>query len=148
MKLKPCPFCGGIAAFREIPSVDDVPNAGGQHIECCWCGASTQLRFACGDDPKPLLAESWNRRTDQPEAVLTDKMDCGNCHMCLAGKRHPDMPAFLITSTRMIVCPTCGCKRCPKASDHRLACTDSNEPGQPGSIYRAADQQSGGVING
>lgn len=29
----------------------------------------------------------------------------------------------------------CGNKRCPKASDHRLACTNSNEPGQPGSIY-------------
>jgi Lar family restriction alleviation protein len=77
MKLKPCPFCGGIAAFREIPSVDDVPNAGGQHIECCWCGASTQLRFACGDDPKPLLAESWNRRTDQP-FVMLDK-PCPSC---------------------------------------------------------------------
>jgi hypothetical protein len=36
---------------------------------------------------------------------------------------------------RMIVCPTCGNKRCPKATDHRLDCTGSNEPGQPGSAY-------------
>lgn len=36
---------------------------------------------------------------------------------------------------RVFVCPTCGHKRCPKASDHRLACTGSNEPGQPGSVY-------------
>lgn len=36
---------------------------------------------------------------------------------------------------RMILCPTCGCKRCPKASDHNLACTGSNEPGQLGSVY-------------
>jgi hypothetical protein len=35
----------------------------------------------------------------------------------------------------MILCPECGNKRCPKASDHRLTCTDSNEPGQPGSVY-------------
>lgn len=35
----------------------------------------------------------------------------------------------------MQLCPTCGNKRCPRASDHRLACTDSNEPGQEGSIY-------------
>lgn len=35
----------------------------------------------------------------------------------------------------MIVCPTCGNKRCPKASDHDLPCTNSNEPGQPGSVY-------------
>lgn len=36
---------------------------------------------------------------------------------------------------RMILCPTCGNKRCPKASDHRLDCTGSNEPGQAGSVY-------------
>ena len=37
--------------------------------------------------------------------------------------------------TRMIVCPTCGNKRCPHSTDHNLACTNSNEPGQPGSRY-------------
>ena len=36
---------------------------------------------------------------------------------------------------RMIVCPTCGNKRCPKATDHDLPCSGSNEPGQPGSVY-------------
>ena len=35
----------------------------------------------------------------------------------------------------MILCPHCGNKRCPRASDHDLACTGSNEPGQPGSVY-------------
>lgn len=35
----------------------------------------------------------------------------------------------------MLVCPTCGHKRCPKASDCAIACTGSNEPGQPGSDY-------------
>lgn len=37
---------------------------------------------------------------------------------------------------RMIVCKTCGNKRCPKATDHRLECTGSNRPGQKGSIYQ------------
>lgn len=37
---------------------------------------------------------------------------------------------------RFIGCKICGCKRCPKASDHRLECTGSNEPGQPGSVYK------------
>jgi Zn finger protein HypA/HybF involved in hydrogenase expression len=36
---------------------------------------------------------------------------------------------------RMNLCPDCGNKRCPRATDHRLTCTGSNEPGQPGSIY-------------
>lgn len=35
----------------------------------------------------------------------------------------------------MILCPMCGNKRCPKASDHELACTGSNASGQPGSIF-------------
>ena len=38
-------------------------------------------------------------------------------------------------ATEMIVCATCGNKRCPRATDHRHACTGSNEPGQKGSVY-------------
>lgn len=34
-----------------------------------------------------------------------------------------------------IVCRTCGNKRCPKATDCTLACTNSNAAGQLGSIY-------------
>ena len=36
---------------------------------------------------------------------------------------------------RMVTCPQCGNKRCPRANDHRNACTGSNEPGRPGSAY-------------
>ena len=36
---------------------------------------------------------------------------------------------------RFVVCPDCGNKRCPRANDHRNACTGSNEPGQEGSAY-------------
>lgn len=32
-------------------------------------------------------------------------------------------------------CELCGNKRCPHHTDHRLACTNSNEPGQKGSVY-------------
>ena len=35
----------------------------------------------------------------------------------------------------MLLCPECGNKRCPKASDCSLPCSGSNEPGQKGSIY-------------
>ncbi|TAL00368.1 MAG: hypothetical protein EPO08_13890 [Rhodospirillaceae bacterium] len=47
------------------------------------------------------------------------------CNLCVSARR-----------IFRIVCPDCGNKRCPKASDHRLACTASNAPGQLGSIYR------------
>lgn len=36
---------------------------------------------------------------------------------------------------RMNLCPDCGNKRCPRATDHRNDCTGSNEPGQEGSRY-------------
>lgn len=62
--LLPCPFCGhsDIAIKNETP--DD--NSGGYFIECPGCNASTSLRYACGDDPTPLLAEQWNRRNQVP----------------------------------------------------------------------------------
>ena len=37
--------------------------------------------------------------------------------------------------TRMFLCPECGNKRCPRATDHRESCTGSNEPDQQGSRY-------------
>lgn len=49
---------------------------------------------------------------------------------------HPDLiHTFPLTLTKMFVCPVCGYKRCPKATDHRLDCTHSNLPGQEGSRY-------------
>ena len=40
-----------------------------------------------------------------------------------------------VMRSRMYVCAVCGNKRCPHATDHRHACTGSNEPGQEGSAY-------------
>lgn len=44
---------------------------------------------------------------------------------------------------RFVVCPDCGNKRCPKATDHRHACSGSNEPGQPGSVYGVFKPEDG-----
>lgn len=40
-----------------------------------------------------------------------------------------------LNDMRFMVCPDCGNKRCPRANDHRNACTGSNEPGQEESAY-------------
>ena len=40
-----------------------------------------------------------------------------------------------VMMVKMFLCSVCGNKRCPKATDHRLDCTNSNEPGQEGSDY-------------
>lgn len=44
----------------------------------------------------------------------------------------------LASASRMVLCPTCGNKRCPRANAHWNACSGSNEPGQAGSTYPAA----------
>ena len=62
------------------------------------------------------------------------------CIKCTDARRtlaieNEDLVAWLRESI-MILCPICGNKRCPKASNHELECTGSNEPGQEGSVYR------------
>ena len=56
---------------------------------------------------------------------------CYNCNK----DRLDESGNFSYVMTRMIVCPECGNKRCPHSTDHNLACTGSNDPGQPGSRY-------------
>lgn len=78
------------------------------------------------DDP-PLFAE-LRRLVEAALSVNQEAEACG-CVPCLGP---------LASASRMVLCPTCGNKRCPRANDHRHACTGSNEPGQPGSAYPAA----------
>lgn len=60
------------------------------------------------------------------------------CYECLKNIPVSNDWSFLnvtMADTHLILCPTCGNKRCPRATDHRLACTNSNESGQEGSRY-------------
>ena len=59
--------------------------------------------------------------------------NCGNCYKCYKGK--PLGTKGLFALDRMLICPVCGNKRCPKASDHDFACTNSNDKFQEGSYY-------------
>ena len=69
--------------------------------------------------------------------ILRRELKCW-CYNCLSqvydevdGEKLP----YPITSYTFIVCPKCGNKRCPRATDHNLECTESNESGQEGSRY-------------
>ena len=55
MDLKPCPFCGGAAELKIVPS-----QGGDRYrVACTECGASTWPRIIA-----PRNAEkAWNRRT-------------------------------------------------------------------------------------
>ena len=83
--------------------------------------------------PSPLATKDVPESTNGP---ARKPLRC-SCHTCWPIAA--DDPA----STFMRLCPACGNKRCPKANDHRHACTGSNEPGQPGSAY----QLTGGITS-
>jgi hypothetical protein len=51
------------------------------------------------------------------------------CHTCRP------IDATDPSSVYMRLCPDCGNKRCPKATDHNNECSGSNDVGQVGSIY-------------
>lgn len=57
-----------------------------------------------------------------------------NCRTCIEqrGDTINGLPRLMC---EFIVCPTCGNKRCPHATDHRHECTNSNDRGQPGSVF-------------
>ena len=82
------------------------------------------------DERLPPAAVSGREIMARAERTWGERLCCRKCYEA----RHSTEPAKLITCP-MFLCPTCGCKRCPKATDHELACTDSNAPGQPGSWY-------------
>jgi hypothetical protein len=98
-----------------------------------FCSPDKYARRLQEAQRRALAAQALERMTQNAEELgLYDEPQCW-CHKCIEGKTtHGGFP---LSGTRMILCPTCGNKRCPKASNHDLACTNSNEPGQPGSVY-------------
>lgn len=64
---------------------------------------------------------------EQAKAFKSLKAGLCGCHKCIEGRDE--------IAIHMVTCSKCGNKRCPKANDHRNPCTNSNEPGQPGSCY-------------
>lgn len=78
--------------------------------------AVNAIRKLLNDSDKPKLARQY---------------DC-YCYNCNKDRMENGFPWVL---SRMIVCPECGNKRCPKATDHHNKCTGSNDAGQKGSRY-------------
>jgi hypothetical protein len=60
---------------------------------------------------------------------------CCSLHAQKSALQITDFSERLMTLNRMFVCQECGNKRCPKATDCTLDCTQSNDPGQQGSSY-------------
>ena len=60
---------------------------------------------------------------------------CAACYECLKDTLAGQSTWITVPTSMMILCPVCGNKRCPRATHHGNPCTNSNEPGQPGSRY-------------
>lgn len=94
---------------------------------------------------RKALQDNWREVTQRGHAwdigdvmgVLYDLNIKGveNCNAC-----HACVPNYQF----MRVCSECGNKRCPHASDHRNACTHSNEPNQQAEPNRQVDARTPG----
>jgi hypothetical protein len=109
---------------RTVPG-DSAPGYTGRDVEV--------------DHGEALL--SALQRYIVPQAIQHSESAACECHRCIKEK-DLCVNSIPLGSIKMILCPTCGNKRCPHASDHRLACTGSNESGQPGSVYTAPPAES------
>ncbi len=90
-----------------------------------------ELAAAPHDTPALNSVQSVDSVADRWIPVSEQKPDC----WCLTCR------PLTLNDMRFVVCPDCGNKRCPRANDHRDACAGSNEPGQEGSVYPAAQQE-------
>ncbi|MDO7841122.1 hypothetical protein [Sphingomonas immobilis] len=82
-----------------------------------------------------LATLGWERQTFYRRVE-----PCG-CYACTKARVYAEplgRGPFDPRMSRMFLCETCGNKRCPHAADHNLICTNSNEPGQAGSLYEDA----------
>lgn len=88
------------------------------------------------EPPQVHLNTTKSAPQPAPAHAREEPERCG-CRACLTelDKTSPHHTGLPRNSMTFVVCATCGNKRCPKASDHRHACTNSNEPGQAGSVY-------------
>ena len=125
---------GGPAAF----DIDDRTTVG-------W---NVKLR----SDPLQCVASllskspSYNKPLNNRGRTMSEKQPECHCHQCIEDNDIRDeFSKMPLSAMRMILCKLCDNKRCPHASDHRNACTGSNEPGQPGSVYAPPAQSHGGA---
>lgn len=81
------------------------------------------------EDTTPAAGSPVERPVVQPGPARCE------CHACIAEHDLRGPGGWPLAMTQMVVCPTCGNKRCPHATDHRNACTGSNDAGQRGSLY-------------
>ena len=113
--------------LRQVTQEADGWNQ--QAIEAAAFGQQNTLDYR---DPRTVAGVDVSFETEKHMNFAPEQCEC---HRCIEEKGLKVGPLPL-SSVKMILCPTCGNKRCPKANDHRNECSGSNEPGQPGGAYK------------
>lgn len=127
-----CDECGGIGAIWDTTDYEEL------------------AKFMMEEDTTPPQPKEPEPCPDKER----DEYACKNRHQCWepcgelgkseehAQVAQPEQKCWCTTcrpitmsDMRFVVCPDCENKRCPKANDHRNACTGSNEVGQKGSSW-------------
>lgn len=137
---------GWIPVSERMPEgMQTVITSNGFDIGQGWWDGEAWKSFDCHDvvpgkvthwmplPASPHFREIGNSSTNNFRENAETSTKCW-CHTCRP---------VTMSDMRFVVFPDCGNKRCPRANDHRNACTGSNEPGQIGSAYQAAPQQEG-----
>lgn len=126
---------GGKAAFGQQNTIDyrtkeeRAADIGRQLAD----GVRRAASGAVCNDPRTVVGLDVSFPTEKHMNFAPDEK-C-DCHRCIA-EQGLGVGGLPLNMLKMILCPVCGNKRCPKANDHRNDCTGSNEPGQPGSAYQ------------
>lgn len=117
----------GVLHIEDIvASEPNGPNIGHGHVRprpdavVAKCGGPMLCRVCWNEQEKRSRTRLLASLVDAPV------VNCW-CETC--------RPSTTLANMRMVLCPTCGNKRCPHANDHRNACTGSNAVGQPGSSW-------------
>ncbi len=119
----------GTKLYAAPVAAEPAPAETNEH----WL-ATTARGEACGFGNSGL-ATAWAGKNGSvrhvphramPELVPAIPAQSGSTCWCATCR------PITMADMRMVLCPACGNKRCPRAADHRHACTNSNEPGQIG----------------
>jgi hypothetical protein len=125
---------------RELGKSEEYREA----IECAFIRsrepvtANTYEKFLLYATPRARCEAIWTAI----QATNIPAQNCG-CIRCLDARPPMSPHQFGPNSRqRMVVCPVCGNKRCPRANWHGNECTGSNEPGQPGSAFESIHNET------
>lgn len=101
----------------------------------CECGADEACEFVRQRDEALAAKYATTNPLGGPATmfeVIASRLRAGEDYQAVMDDYGIRLEAGELPERRMVVCPNCGNKRCPRAAGTEYACTGSNAPGQIG----------------